>query len=523
MQLWLSTLAQHAAASPDTIALRQWQDDGGNVAMTYSSLWEQVTAAAAFYRARGVSQVGLVMSNSPAWVITDLALLLAGVTSVPVPLTFTETQAHSLLRHCDLVVCDLQGEDHISTWLQPPSLRVDFAGTITHPGQLSLQVLDSDWICKVIHTSGTTNAPKGVRIRAHGLECLVTELLRHVEGTSWQHYLSLVPLSLLIEQVTGIYMTLSRGGCISFLPVNLPLLGTSVVPAAEYWSWVCRTVPDALVLTPGMVQALAHQLHGLNTAGVCKTDAERNCLLFGSEVVPFIACGGGAVSRDALASLLESGIPVYEGYGLSENSSVVSWNSPRHFRPGTAGKPLAHVQLKRTAEGELLLRSDSLFAGYLGTDPTACEWDEDGWLNTGDIADTDSDGFVTIRGRRKHVIITASSRNISPEWVEGRYRELPFVEDVCLFGEGLNELWGVFFIRAADERRHAALAAEIRHFGQHHLSSIDRVDQIILKTVFEADRADWFTVTGRPRRQKIAADLLVPVLENSTPQSEVTL
>ena len=276
--------------------------------------------------------------------------------------------------------------------------------------------------------------------------------------------------------------------------------------------WICKIVPDALVLTPGMVQSLANQLQALTETSEITNESERNTLLFGSADVPFIACGGGAVSRDALQYLLDAGIRVYEGYGLSENSSVVSWNSPRHFRPGTAGKPLAHVRLKLSSEQELLLKSDSLFAGYLGSDPTACVWDSQGWLNTGDVADIDDDGYVTIRGRRKNVIITASSRNISPEWVESCYREMPFVEDVCVFGEGLEMLWGVFFVNPDALFNEQALTREIEVFGRERLSLLDRVGHIVLKSTEEADQAGWFTVTGRPRRQTIADDVLAATL-----------
>jgi len=132
--------------------------------------------------------------------------------------------------------------------------------------------------------------------------------------------------------------------------------------------------------------------------------------LFGRETVPLLAAGGAPVNTDILLELDRLGIPVYQGYGLSENSSVATWNSRDANRIGTVGKPLAHVEVRISEEGELCLRSTSLFAGYSNEDPSSCSIDEDGWLHTGDLATQDDEGYISIVGRKKTMIITANGR-----------------------------------------------------------------------------------------------------------------
>ncbi|WP_448547461.1 AMP-binding protein [Thalassotalea fusca] len=507
----LNDIQKFAMHSPETIALRQWAATGDNTEYSYQQLACLIEQLAIRFNQQGWQQVGVVMNNNPLWVVVDLALMSAGITAVPIPLSFTAQQSRSLIHNCDILLCDDLGFELVANWENCPvkfqKLELDLSAVVPVE-TIDFNASNNDWICKIIHTSGTTDAPKGVKIRAHGLDALLSELQRHVSGTPWDHYLSLVPLSLLIEQVTAVYMTLSKGGTLSFLPEDEALLGISPQPAIHFWNWCRRVKPSVLTLPPGMVESLAKQ------CSACENLAanEKFKVLFHSSTVPFIACGGGAVSIDTLAYLREQGINVYEGYGLSENSSVVSWNSPKAFKAGTVGKPLAHVDVKLSENNELLIKSASLCAGYTQADPTACAISDDGWLSTGDLARIDDEGFLTILGRKKHVIITANGRNISPEWVERCYREIPLIENVVIFGEGLDKLFGVFFVPADASCCQKALEQTIHDFGIHRLSTLDRVDHILVCQLCDYVQQSYFTVTGRPKRNEIFQDIVKPIV-----------
>jgi long-subunit acyl-CoA synthetase (AMP-forming) len=144
----------------------------------------------------------------------------------------------------------------------------------------------------------------------------------------------------------------------------------------------------------------------------------------------FCAVGGASVSPSLLERATAAGLPVYEGYGLSECASVVCLNTPASRRPGSVGKPLPHVRLRLSESGEILVSGPKLL-GYLG-DPghdTPHEW------RTGDLGEIDADGYVYVRGRARNVFITSYGRNVAPEWVEREIAQRLPQRPVLVHGE----------------------------------------------------------------------------------------
>jgi long-subunit acyl-CoA synthetase (AMP-forming) len=466
--------------------------------------------SAGSHTASGPLKVGLVMDNAPEWIVADLALLASGAIEIPVPLAFSADQALHLLDGIDFCLVNTRGAirmaDRLSaagkTGAAPDMRIVDMASLLTLPassGEERLNVVSvtgDDGICKIIHTSGTTSRPKGVRIRRDGLSDLLQSLRVQTPPAAYERYLSLVPLSLLIEQVTACYITFLDGGTLVLAPAAAPLLGESGATPQHMLATLRAARPTALTLPPSMVEAL---LKACRTSPG-DTATTRFVRLFGRDAPALIACGGAPVAPSVLAELWNLGVRVYEGYGLSENSSVVAWNSPMCFKAGTVGKPLAHVSVKLEPDGELLIRSSSLFAGYSNEDPTSCTVDDDGWLHTGDIAQVDNEGFLRIFGRKKNMLVTANGRNVCPEWVESQYKSLDCVDHAVLFGDGLDSLHGFSVISAG--MLHDTAIARITAFGTR-LSDIERVARIHVASNSADLLAKFFTVTGRPRRELI--------------------
>jgi long-subunit acyl-CoA synthetase (AMP-forming) len=220
--------------------------------------------------------------------------------------------------------------------------------------------------------------------------------------------------------------------------------------------------------------------------------------------------GGAPVDAIALLRLDAAGLRIHEGYGLSENSSVVSWNTTDHWRPGTVGRPLPHCEVKLSDEGELLVKSTSLFAGYTVEDPTSRPVDEDGWLHTGDRAEIEPDGSIRILGRLKNVIITGHGRNVSPEWVEGRLRTCPGVVDAVLFGEGMEYLIAVLVTSDADAAADGEVERQARAYAAEYLAETDRPERFVVLPDETRLRERYFTVTGRPRRDLILDEIVRP-------------
>ncbi|MGW9431325.1 AMP-binding protein [Streptomyces decoyicus] len=454
-------------------------------------------------------RIGVVCGNTPEFVVADLALIVARAIEVPVPLAFSAEQAAGLLEETDLCLADAAGQERLTQWGRDRVLRPDCTVlplSTDEPVPSAPLVLApdgvgaADWECKVIHTSGTTSRPKGVRIRAAALNELLGSLRSVMPRGAFARYLSLVPFSLLIEQVTGLYMVLLDGGTLVLMPPGKALVGTAAAAAADALPYVAASRPTAMVATPALVDAFATAADEAAAGGRAVAPA-----LFGSAEAPLICCGGAPVHPELLRRLEEHGLPVHEGYGLSENSSVVSWNTPAARRTGTVGRPLPHVRVKLADDGELLVSSTSLFAGYTRDDPSSLILDADGWLRTGDLARIDGDGFLSITGRKKNVIITAAGRNVAPEWVEAQYAQLPFVRAVAVVGDGLTVLHGLFLVEESTDLAEAEAA--VREFGAAHLSEVERVAVPHLTVADEGLYRRFFTVTGRPMRAAIRTAL----------------
>lgn len=474
-------------------------DPAGGTARVHS--YREVTRAAGALAERVAegARVGVVCGNTPEFVVADLALLSAGATEVPVPLAFSAEQAASLLDEVDLCLVDGPGARRVAEWgvLRPdcPVEVVDLAALRAPDRPYRVRDSAHDWIAKVIHTSGTTSRPKGVRIRAHGLDSLLDSLDGEMPAGAFRRYLSVVPYSLLIEQVTGLYLPILHGGSVSLLPPEAALVGTAASAAQEVLRFLPAARPTALVCTPALVERIA------DAARRAGPGADLAAELFGTATVPLLCCGGAPVRPELLEELDGRGIAVYEGYGLSENGSVVSWNRPGACRYGTVGTPLPHVRVRLDPDGELLVRSSSLFAGYTRDDPSSCVVDDDGWLRTGDLAEIDEAGFIRITGRKKNVIITSAGRNVAPEWVEARYATLPFVRAVAVVGNGLPALHGLLLVDPGTDLEVARSA--LRDFGARALSEVERIDFAHVVPSAEQLYRRFFTVTGRPVRPAV--------------------
>lgn len=506
-------------AGSDAVMVRVLATDGSApAAFSYRDLIGAALALAARLQERAQAlgrpaRVGLLAENSPEWVAADLAALFAGAVEIPVPTAFTAQQAASLLESADLCLTDAAGEAALARWRagtpQPvladgcPAVPLDLPALTRAPRPAAPpQIPGHDQIVKVIHTSGTTSAPKGVQIRRHGLDELLTSLRARTRPEIFERYLSIVPLSLLIEQVAGLYMPFLAGGSVSFLPPGTALVGTAADAAPRMLTLLRAARPTALVVPPtvaGLFLALCDQQPA-------ESIPERHRRIFGHDGPVFIACGGAPVPPEILQRLDAYGLTVHEGYGLSENSSVVSWNFPGAVRFGTVGRPLDHVHAELADDGELLIRSTSLFAGYTREDPSSVVVDDQGRLHTGDLAEIDADGYLRITGRKKNLVITAGGRNVAPEWVEARYRELGFVREAAVVADGLDQVHGLFVIDAGLD--HDTARREITDFGRRKLSGIERAAVVHLMSEDDPAYATCFTVTGRPRRDVVRAHVL---------------
>jgi len=415
MSALLDQIRRHALQQPDAIALA-----GQCESVSYSELWQQVTELASDLNARGVERAGLAGENSTGWVIADLACVLAGVVCVPIPTFFSASQRRHLM--------DAAGLDAVLTTRNPSDASYDKndSGHTESLGDrlhlFSLAVSDPRPVipagtAKITFTSGSTGTPKGVCLSQKQLERTVQALDERLMGVALQKHLCLLPLATLLENVAGVYLSLLRGASVVILPGQLlGLSGSSGLDPLRMAQTLNQWQPQSLILVPELGQALVR----LADRGLLHTEHYR-----------FLAVGGARVAPALLDQAQRLGLPMYEGYGLSECGSVVALNVPGSALPGSCGQPLSHVAVTVAADGHVQVGGNR-FLGYLGESPQP-----DGeQLDTGDLGRLDAGGYLHINGRAKNLIITGFGRNISPEWLESELLQGLGALQVLVFGDG---------------------------------------------------------------------------------------
>ncbi len=358
----------------------------------------------------GVRCLALLADNSPEWLITDLAARLAGVTLIPLPAFFTPRQLQNTLEAAaaDALVTDsapLPGFRPTVRLTQTLSLSLRPATGAAMPAGVT----------KVTFTSGTTAEPKGICLRAAALDAVAASIAEATRAVSVQRHLCVLPLAVLLENVAGAYGALLRGAELVVPPLHeLGWNGSSSFDPACLLECLYRYQPQSLILLPQMLKSLVIELTrtGQRLSGL-----------------RFVAVGGARTPAALVEAARALGLPVYEGYGLSECGSVVSLNVPGKDCPGSVGVPLPGREVRVSPSGHIEIRQP----GYLGILGSSCDIPE--WLDSGDIGHFDADGFLHISGRSKNLLITGFGRNISPEWVESELLYEPGVLQAMVLGD----------------------------------------------------------------------------------------
>lgn len=440
--------------------------------------------------------IGIAMNSSIEFLIADLMSLTKSGISLPVPLEFTDEQIKSLLKNADYC---LVGTNYIADRINKilPELMIILSnGEVIYNKKDKISPrwpdLKSKSIIKIVHTSGTTSSPKGVMISDKGLCLLVKTLINiHSHMSSGMHYLSIVPLSLLIEQVLGLYLPLLTGGSLTLLSKDLkPYGGGQAQDPLDYLNLFKMNYVNLAYMPPKLLEELNSNLNKSSDNS-----------FFYNGIIPHIITGGAKVNSKIIDSLEKFGVKVYEAYGLSENSSIVSINTLRDRKIGSPGKILSYIKYK-IVNGELRIKGPTLSPGYLVKDLSSCDLDEDGYLKTGDIVEIDKDEYLFITGRLKNLIILSNARNVSPEWVESIIKDNSIILDALVFGDGEESLTALVLPKflCKDD---SAVKKHIK-IVNNRLPDFVKITKVHIINNWDEIYDNLYTVTGRPRRDLIA-------------------
>ena len=326
-------------------------------------------------------------------------------------------------------------------------------GDQVEPGQLAT----------LIYTSGTTGVPKGVELAHANLYSNVRDALLEFDIGPGDSCLSVLPLSHIFERMAGHYTMISRGVSIAYaesidlVAANLAEVKPTILFAVpRLFEKIYRRVLDAAMILPPLRRAMffrardvamkwakAQAVGGGGSPGgwVAVQHGFYDPLVYrklrqrvGGRIRFFIS-GGAPLAVEIAEFFSGCGLPVLEGYGLTETSPVIAVNRPARNKPGTVGPPIAGVEVKIAGDGEICVKSPGVMRGYFRLPEETAKAIIDGWFHTGDIGHLDGDGFLVITDRKKDLLVTAGGKNVAPQPIENAIKASKFVAEAVLLGD----------------------------------------------------------------------------------------
>jgi len=414
----LNTIQHHAVQYPLSVALQSTSTENEEFALNYDELNNKIAQLSTQLSSFTANKpIAINIDNHPAWVVIDLAALACEAPLVPLPSFFSDTQLLHSLQNAGAAAIITDNPNRFRAVLGDLIIgqcTFNVANKILTQFMLAIPPVKlPDGTVKITYTSGTTGNPKGVCLGLESILNVANSIKNAVGLTKKSQHACILPLSTLLENVAGVYATLLAGGTVHLLPSAQVGFSGSQFDSHKLVETLANTHANTVILIPELLKAL-----------VLKLESGAQAL----SDLQFVAVGGAHVSISLLSRAKNVGLPIFEGYGLSESASVVALNTPSANKIGSVGKPLNHIQLMFSDEQEILVKG-AQFLGYTH------ELTTNAWLATGDIGFVDNDGYLFINGRKKHIFITSFGRNVSPEWVERELTNQPNIVQACLFGE----------------------------------------------------------------------------------------
>jgi long-chain acyl-CoA synthetase len=460
--------------APDEPAYLEETTDGWRP-VSWNEAAERVEALAHGLLARGVrhgDRVAVLSRTRLEWILLDWAAMSIGAVVVGLYPTSSAKECEYILGHCEAVLAfaedDEQARKLVSIRGALPALReivpFDWLEKLEADGRLARHLqpepVEEDDLATLIYTSGTTGPPKGCMLTHRNL---VTAAIRVVEGMHHPGDVVLLFLPLAHSYARLAHQTASRRGStialvadVARVPEALAVVRPTVLPAVpRVYEKVHANTLGEIERAGGLRKRIGlwalgvgartsrARRDGTSVGGVLALQqrlAER--LVFakvrerlGGRLRVGVS-GAAPLSVDVMEFFHALGVPVIEGYGLTETASSATVNEPEDFRIGTVGRPVEGAEIRLADDGEILIRSDAVFAGYYkDPDATAAALTADGWLRTGDVGEIDDEGFVRITERKKDLIITAGGKNIAPQNLENALKASRFVSQALVVGD----------------------------------------------------------------------------------------
>ncbi len=469
----------------------QLHKEGGRwLAASSAELMRNVAGLATALEQAGVfpgDRVAVFSPNRPEWHIADLAIL--GLGGVTVPIYFNESADNLVhaINHSEAKTAFVVGSQQVDRLLscrdRMPSLERIFVASygkplppgirrysevigratpqdITAYSRRAAQVKPGD-LASIIYTSGTTGQPKGVMLTHANFSSNALDTLRVVGLRRGDVALSFLPLAHVYERIMG-YVALFRGMSIAYVermdevPHALMEVRPTVAAAVpRFFEKTYAGIMEARERLGGQTRklfdwglgvardAVGWRAYGRPLPGNRKLVWYCASLLVFRRIrrrlggrIRFFHSGGAPLGRDLVEFFWSIGVPVLEGYGLTETSPIIAANTFSARRPGTVGRPIPNVEVRIAEDGEIQVKGPCVMKGYYkAPEATAAVLSPDGWFSTGDVGHLDADGFLVITDRKKDLIKTAGGKFVAPQPIENLLKASPYILNACVVGD----------------------------------------------------------------------------------------
>lgn len=524
--------------------------------------WEdqtiQVRAAARAMISLGVEPgqvVCMLGFNRPEWVVGQLAAMMAGGVGAGIYTTNSPSEVKYILTHAEAPIVILENESQWEKVRQVrdelPNLKwailmrgtqVEDPMVLTWDGFLAratditeaeldarIAAIEMEQLAGLIYTSGTTGPPKAVMLSHNNLAATALTGAELFRLTPNEVLLSYLPLSHIAEQMFTIHTSATVGYPVYFaesltlLPDNLREVQPTVffgVPGV--WERFRGRVAEKLNEAHGAKRRIADwaqtvgrrvaevRNHGQEPSGALAAQYRLADKLVFSKVKPLLGfsrtrvavSGAAAINKDILEFFSGLDVTIYEVYGQSEDCGPTTFNRPGATRFGATGQAWPGSEVKLAPDGEIIIRGPNVFMGYYKDAAATQETLIDGWLHSGDLGRFDEEGFLTIVGRKKDIIITSGGKNIAPRNIEAALKNLELVGDAVLVGEGRKYLCALLTldpeaaVRFADANQ---IEGQELHSNPKVIAAIQaEIDEVVNPQFARVEQVRKFTLLPRP-------------------------
>ena len=539
--------------------------DGEWQTMTYAEVADHVRRLAAALINQGIKpgdKIFISSENRPEWAIADLAIMAIGAVVVPSFVTNTIDDFAYIMGHSDAVLAITSGGE-LARKVAAATQRVDGVDRLIIMDETddlnaaglqiwrwsdlietSLPLVDleermsgmaGDDVCCFIYTSGTGGRPKGVMLTHRSIQANIDaaiDLLAEGGVAEDQRFLSLLPLSHSYEHTAGMHLPFQTRSEVWYCE-----------SADQIANNLAEVAPTLMTAVPRLYEVLHDRItRGIKAKGGVSEKLFRAAVRIGVKQIRnerlsvgeamlnpvldrlvrrkvksrlggrlnYFVSGGAALNPDIGEFFMALGVKILQGYGQTEASPLISANRPGQIKIATVGPAVRGVEVILSDDGEILTRGDMLMKGYWKDDEATAQTIQNGWLHTGDLGEVDDDGYITITGRKKDIIVNSGGDNIAPSRVEGVLTIEPEIEQVMVDGDKKPWLAAVvvpapdLMQSSSGEAVQAAVAEAINRANQR-LSKLEQVRRfLIADEPFTTDNGQM-TATLKTRRHVIRA------------------